>query len=109
MLQAWKSWNEGKARELMDPILVADPREEEEENEDEFVRCMQIGLLCVQEDARDRPSMASVVQMLNRDGTALSQPERPSFTVGNLLDHHSRTYLDNLSLNNLTISDLLPR
>lgn len=86
----------------MDPILADSCAEEE------FSRCMQIGLLCVQEDAHDRPSMASVVLMLNRDTVALSQPERPASTVGKFNDHNE-TCFNNLSMNELTMSDLLPR
>lgn len=102
MLQAWKLWNEGKGLELMDPLLADSCSEEE------FLRCMHIGLLCVQEDAHDRPSMSSVVLMLNRDTVTLSQPERPAFTVGKF-DAHYETRFNNLSLNELTMSDLLPR
>lgn len=83
----------------MDPLLNA---------EEEFSRCMQIGLLCVQEDAQDRPSMSSVVQMLNRDTVALSQPKRPASIVGQFSDHNE-TCFNNLSMNEMTMSDLLPR
>ena len=41
----------------------------------EMLRCIHVGLLCVQEDPRLRPSMASVVIMLN----TLPIPTVPAF------------------------------
>jgi hypothetical protein len=48
----------------------------------EIVRCIHIGLLCVQENAAIRPNMASVVLMLNSDSPTLSRPSEPAFYVG---------------------------
>ncbi|CAL5344628.1 unnamed protein product [Camellia sinensis] len=67
MLQVWKLWNEGKGLELIDPLLT------ESCDLDEFLRYMHIGLLCVQEDAYDRPTMSSVVVMLKSEVVTLSQ------------------------------------
>ena len=44
----------------------------------EVLRCIQIGLLCVQEHARDRPTMLTVVFMLGND-TPLPSPKKPAF------------------------------
>ncbi|KAL8468874.1 hypothetical protein ACS0TY_031907 [Phlomoides rotata] len=100
---AWKLWNEGRGLELMDPLLADSCPSKEE-----FTRCLHIGLLCVQEDASDRPSMSSIVLMLNRDTVSLSQPERPAFTDRKFIDHY-QTCFNRLSINDLTMSDLLPR
>ncbi|CAL5344663.1 unnamed protein product [Camellia sinensis] len=70
----WQLWNEGKGLELIDPLLTVSC------DLDEFLRYMHIGLLCVQEDAYDRPTMSSVVVMLKNDIVTLSQPERPAFS-----------------------------
>ena len=48
---------------------------------DEVLRCVQIGLLCVQEHATDRPNMPTVVLMLNSE-TALPSPKQPAFILG---------------------------
>ncbi|KAK2977259.1 hypothetical protein RJ640_005521 [Escallonia rubra] len=98
---AWQLWNQGKCLELVDPLL-------NDSHDDEFLRYMHVGLLCVQEDAYDRPAMPSVVKMLMSDTVTLCQPERPAFSVGRIADHH-QTCHNNLSLNNLTMSDILPR
>ena len=44
----------------------------------EVLRCIQIGLLCVQEHARDRPTMLTIVFMLAND-TPLPSPKQPAF------------------------------
>ncbi|GMP75302.1 hypothetical protein CsSME_00032449 [Camellia sinensis var. sinensis] len=71
----WQLWNEGKGLEMIDPLLM------ESCDLDEFLRYMHIGLLCVQEDAYDRPTMSSVVVMLKSEAVTLGQPERPAFSV----------------------------
>lgn len=101
-MQAWKLWNEGKALELMDPLLIDSCRS------DEFLRCIQIGLLCVQEDAFDRPTMSSVVVMLKKEAVTPSQPRRPAFSAGRFTDHNE-TSANNCSVNGLTVSDIRPR
>ena len=45
----------------------------------EMMRCIHIGLLCVQENVASRPSMASVVSMLNSHSVTLSVPSRPAY------------------------------
>ncbi|XP_042508629.1 putative cysteine-rich receptor-like protein kinase 20 isoform X4 [Macadamia integrifolia] len=73
---AWKKWTEGKASELIDPSLG--------ENYDmsEVMRYIHIGILCVQENASNRPSMASVVVMLNSYSTSLPLPTSAAFVMG---------------------------
>jgi hypothetical protein len=43
------------------------------------MRCIHIGLLCVQENVADRPTIASVVLMLNSYSITLSAPLQPAF------------------------------
>ncbi|KAG6755869.1 hypothetical protein POTOM_039277 [Populus tomentosa] len=98
---AWQLWNEGNKAELIDPILS------DSCNADEFSRYMRIGLLCVQEDASDRPTMSSVVLMLKSQNSFLPQPERPAF-VGRFMDNLEAT-ASNFSVNEMTLSDAGPR
>ncbi|KAI3909870.1 hypothetical protein MKW92_048525 [Papaver armeniacum] len=56
---AWRHWNNETAIEILDPIL------KDTCSGKEAVRCIHVALLCVQENAEDRPSMPTVVQMLN--------------------------------------------
>ena len=68
----WELWKQDKALEIVDPSLTElyDPRE--------ALKCIQIGLLCVQEDATDRPSMLAVVFMLISK-TEIPFPKQPAF------------------------------
>lgn len=74
MLQAWKSWQEGRAEDVVDPFLRSGSG-----STNEMLRCIHIGLLCVQEDAADRPTMASVVLMLSSFSITLVLPSEPAF------------------------------
>jgi len=101
MMQAWHLWNEGNALELMDPLLT-------DGCPDEFLRFIQIALLCVQEDAFDRPTMSSVVVMLKGETVTLSQPQQPAFSAGRFAELH-QTLTGGCSVNGLTISNIAPR
>ncbi|XP_059661433.1 cysteine-rich receptor-like protein kinase 10 isoform X1 [Cornus florida] len=68
---AWKHWKNGTSMELLDPILA------DSNSRNEVIRCIHIGLLCVQEDVDARPSMASVVVMLNSYSVTLKLPHHP--------------------------------
>ncbi|PON88667.1 Protein kinase-like domain containing protein [Trema orientale] len=45
----------------------------------EVMRCIPVGLLCVQDHATDRPTMPDAVSMLNNE-TNRPQPKQPIFT-----------------------------
>ncbi len=48
----------------------------------EVLRCIQVGLLCVQERAEDRPTMSTVVLMLSSETATMTQPKNPGFCLG---------------------------
>ncbi|KAI7999423.1 Cysteine-rich receptor-like protein kinase 25 [Camellia lanceoleosa] len=83
---------------MIDPLLM------ESCNLDEFFRYMHIGLLCVQEDAYDRPTMSLVVVMLKSDVVTLNQSEQLAFSVGRFTDHYESNDKD-YSINESVISD----
>ena len=56
---------------LMDPTLRDGPITE-------IMRCIKIALLCVQENVSDRPSMTSVVLMLNGNFDPIPTPTQPA-------------------------------
>ncbi|KAM7263345.1 hypothetical protein ACFE04_001028 [Oxalis oulophora] len=64
---AWESWNLGSILDLVDPYLT-------DHSTSNMMRCIQIALLCVQENEVDRPSMASVVLMLSTESLPLAPP-----------------------------------
>ncbi|XP_058073003.1 receptor-like serine/threonine-protein kinase SD1-8 isoform X2 [Magnolia sinica] len=71
---AWELWKEDRGLELVDSSMVSSC------STNEVLRCIQVGLLCVQENAVDRPTMASVVFMLDND-TVMPTPKQPAFCV----------------------------
>jgi len=77
----------------------------------EYLKCLHIGLLCVQEDAADRPTMSSVVHMLVSDTVTLPSPTRPAFSVGRARAAVDRESSPNTSIsaNEVTLSEFTPR
>ena len=58
----------------------------------EVLRCIKVGLLCVQVSPEDRLTMSSVVLMLSSDGVFLPEPKLPGFvTRGDFLNEHGRS------------------
>ncbi|KAM3701680.1 hypothetical protein ACJW31_05G192600 [Castanea mollissima] len=102
---AWDLWMEGKALDIVDSSLgQAYPAHE-------ISRCIQIGLLCVQEQATDRPTMVEIVFMLGNE-TTLSAPNKPAFinrkNINNGQDSSNSTGALG-SINEVTISELEAR
>ncbi|KAF9616869.1 hypothetical protein IFM89_032719 [Coptis chinensis] len=73
---AWRLWEEGSVLELIEPTL------RECYSRNEVMRCIHISLLCVQEDVARRPTMASVVLMLNNYSVTFPLPTAHAFFVG---------------------------
>ena len=49
--------------------------------ESQVLRCIQVGLLCVQKLPQDRPAISSVVFMLGNEGLPLPHPKHPGFFI----------------------------
>ena len=103
MYQAWQLWNEGKGIEFTDPTIL-----DESFIPSEVLRCIHVGLLCVQDQATDRPTMLDVVSFLANETIQLSTPKQPAFFINtitkelDLSKNKSKYY----SVNNVTISKL---
>ena len=105
-LQAWKLWNENNIIALTDPALSSCNQDFEE---NEIMRCIQVGLLCVQESARIRPSMPSVVSMLNSEIVDLPTPNKPAFTdrlIGSYTETSSQLNQQKCSINNASLTTI---
>ncbi|KAI5330964.1 hypothetical protein L3X38_021090 [Prunus dulcis] len=74
---AWRNWREDTIQNIIDPVLTTS-------SQIVTMRCIHIGLLCVQENGVDRPTVASVVSMLNSESLALPIPSQPAFYM-----HHN--------------------
>ncbi|XP_030942485.1 G-type lectin S-receptor-like serine/threonine-protein kinase At4g03230 [Quercus lobata] len=72
---AWRLWTDNKLLDLMDETLrdtcIAD----------QFVKCLNIGLLCVQDEPSDRPTMSIVIKMLDGETVNLPTPKQPAFFI----------------------------
>ncbi|XP_011004254.1 PREDICTED: putative receptor-like protein kinase At4g00960 isoform X3 [Populus euphratica] len=116
---AWRNWREGTGLNVIDPALSTGPRTE-------MMRCIQIGLLCVQENIADRPTMASIVLMLSSYSLTLPVPSQPAFSmnsstyqsdISSSMDSNSRVTNSSeaktealpLSANEASITELYPR
>ena len=75
-------------------------------SEYEVKRCIEIGLLCVQDQAADRPTMSAVIKMLGNDST-LAAPKHPAFIFKRTTIHDRSdpsTSEGNNSVNGLSIT-----
>ncbi|XXG59569.1 hypothetical protein AAC387_Pa04g1631 [Persea americana] len=113
----WRAWNDGTVLEIIDSTL------REHCSASEAMRCIHIGLLCVQEDATARPIMSSVVLMLNSFSITLSATSAPAFFIESVMepsfqiDHSSQVGHSNpspkrvsiVSQNDVSITELEPR
>ena len=96
---------EGKGLEIVDSLLgEAYPAHE-------VSKCVHIGLLCVQEQATDRPTMVEIVFMLGNE-TTFPPPNKPAFINRRIINSgqdSSSSARVPASINNLTISMLEAR
>ncbi|XP_052490673.1 cysteine-rich receptor-like protein kinase 44 isoform X9 [Gossypium raimondii] len=102
---AWKLWSKGEGMELLDKHLV------ESSVPNEVLKCIQIGLLCVQSDPADRPTMSTVVAMLGSDTITVPLPAKPAFYVGRFIAESVQPNSSDkiCSVNEVTISNMSPR
>ncbi|XP_050288732.1 receptor-like serine/threonine-protein kinase SD1-6 isoform X2 [Quercus robur] len=99
---AWRLWKEGKGLEFIDPLLM------ESGQTIEVLRCMHMGLLCVQEDPEDRPTMTSVVVLLGNESVPLPEPKHPALAISRVIQIDQLSAA-NPSVNELTLSNVSPR
>nr|CAD1829372.1 unnamed protein product [Ananas comosus var. bracteatus] len=72
----WERWINGTILEIVDPSMGRNY------SRNEALRCIHIGLLCVQENPADRPNMSTVVVMLSSETVSLQAPYKPAFCIG---------------------------
>ncbi|KAK9706491.1 hypothetical protein RND81_07G129400 [Saponaria officinalis] len=111
-IYAWRLWTERQSFELTDPILFNNCPS------NEVMRCIQIGLLCVQADADQRPTMTAVVLMLT-GSVDLPLPTAPAmashqYSMPITYSGGQQSDLDQYSTNSITMHtdvghDLYPK
>ncbi|RVW13828.1 G-type lectin S-receptor-like serine/threonine-protein kinase [Vitis vinifera] len=101
---AWKLWN-GDSMEAF-----IDGRISEECYQEEILRCIHVGLLCVQELAKDRPSISIVVSMLCSEITHLPSPKPPAYSERQItIDTESSRRQNLCSVNQVTVTNVHAR
>ncbi|XP_047069170.1 cysteine-rich receptor-like protein kinase 6 [Lolium rigidum] len=111
----WEHWTMGTIVEIMDSSMTSySPG-------DQMLKCIHIGLLCVQENPADRPLMSVVTVLLSSSTVSLQAPSRPAFCIeksgANDSDIHTEPYRGNsestsrspMSPNEVSITELEPR
>ena len=75
LVQAWRLWGDGRAAELVHSSVIGIcPLHE-------VLRCIHVGLLCVQGRPDDRPLMSSVMLMLESESALLPAPKQPAYST----------------------------
>ncbi|KAG6502151.1 hypothetical protein ZIOFF_042040 [Zingiber officinale] len=94
----WNLWKEGKALNLVDKSIG------DSFPTTEVLSCIKIGLLCVQELPEDRPTMNTLLKMLDTDISLLPEPTQPGFVnLRGLFDtESSSTNRSNISKNTVS-------
>ncbi|CAD6340858.1 unnamed protein product [Miscanthus lutarioriparius] len=73
----WEHWTMGTIVEVMDPSLRGKAPTQQ------MMKCVHIGLLCVQDNPVDRPMMSTVNVMLSGNTFSLQAPLKPVFFIPN--------------------------
>ncbi|XP_050368889.1 uncharacterized protein LOC126786982 [Argentina anserina] len=99
---AWTLWTQNIPLELIDKTLC------DFHTISQVLRCLHVGLLCVQQVPEDRPTMSSVVLMLGSD-VLLPLPKHPGFYTERTLPESSSRSCDRCSPNNFSTTLLEAR
>ena len=99
----WRKWKDGKGLEVLDSSVG------NSYSPCEVLRCIQVGLLCVQERAEDRPTMSSAVLMLSSETATMPHPKTPGYCLGRSpfeTDSSSSKQDESFSVNHVTVTVL---
>ncbi|KAJ9168966.1 hypothetical protein P3X46_020439 [Hevea brasiliensis] len=101
---AWQSWSASMGVQMIDEALA------DSFSLPEVSRCVNIGLLCVQDHAADRPTMATIVSMLSGEKIKFPEPKQPTFMYANISSNIFQSQSNSsLSINKVTESIIEPR
>ncbi|KAM3288393.1 hypothetical protein P3S67_021823 [Capsicum chacoense] len=114
--RAWKHWKNGT------PLVILDPNiDTESYSRQEVIQGIHLRLLCVQEDVEQRPTIASVVLMLNSYSVTLPIPQQPPtyFFLSSRAEMMNQLGIESdkstsnksipLSVNEVSITEMYPR
>ncbi|XLT82906.1 hypothetical protein HN873_004659, partial [Arachis hypogaea] len=96
-----RNWKDGTISNIVDTTL-------RNSSQNEIMRFIHIALLCVQANEADRPTMATVLLMLNNHSVTLVVPSEPAFLL-NTGSNTSTKGPAQESVNEASITDPYPR
>ncbi|XP_052729513.1 cysteine-rich receptor-like protein kinase 10 [Vigna angularis] len=108
----WEHWRDET------PLSTLDPDLKENHSNIEVIRCVKIGLLCVQENPDARPTMLTIVSYLNGHLVDLPSPLEPTFSLNrrtNPIVAHNPSLRQSInnsistSINEMSTSNFYPR
>ncbi|CAL5403544.1 unnamed protein product [Camellia sinensis] len=85
---AWENWKEGSCLKFIDPSI------RETCDIQEALKCIAVGLLCVQEFPRDRPTRYIAILMRSNENVSIPSPKEPAFSTcrsSNTVSYPSQT------------------
>lgn len=93
---------QGRPSELVDEHL-----KDSDLNLQEVLRCIHVGLLCVQQRPEDRPNMSSIILMLGSE-SELSEPKPPGYfmEIDSQERDHSSSKSDSFTKNTMSITEV---
>ncbi|PIN26567.1 Serine/threonine protein kinase [Handroanthus impetiginosus] len=98
---AWELWEQGAELELMDTKLNTLSCN----MKDQVRKCIQVGLLCVQSRAADRPAVEDAVSMLKNETKSLPMPGKPAFFVrDDVIQKAQKPKFNKFSMNEISLS-----
>ncbi|KAL5772802.1 hypothetical protein ACOSP7_012420 [Xanthoceras sorbifolium] len=106
---AYEEWRDNKGKDFIDQSL------DDSSSPCKITKCLEVALLCVQENPVERPSMLQAFSMLKSDSsvaTVVGTPKRPAFSVKsdeNVGSSSSVSRQENYSFNDPQFSELQPR
>ncbi|XP_068491687.1 cysteine-rich receptor-like protein kinase 6 isoform X2 [Phaseolus vulgaris] len=106
----WRQWKDERLLSILDSNI------KEDFSEVEVLKCINIGLLCIQEDPNIRPTMSTVISYLNNH-SELSSPQDPTFFMRNIHHHiipqqgssQDENGYKQSSINDMSVSNFYPR
>eukprot|EP00257_Ricinus_communis_P020972 XP_015580347.1 G-type lectin S-receptor-like serine/threonine-protein kinase At1g11330 [Ricinus communis] len=99
---AWELWKEDSLLQILEPAI------RDSASEDQVLRCIHVGLLCVERSPRDRPTMSDVLFMLTNEAQQLPAPKQPAFYIGenSVTMNPSERNMKTGSINGMSVSEM---
>ncbi|GLJ35377.1 hypothetical protein SUGI_0711470 [Cryptomeria japonica] len=100
---AWRLYRGGDVLQMVESTIVESCQPEQ------LLRCIQVGLLCVQADATVRPDIWKVTVMISGDAVTLPSPIRPlivNVSESQVLEGYTNTVA---SINQTSVTNIGPR